>query len=111
MSTPEETPQDVFVLPEDFVFNPETAMDDLSFGDVEDIEEVSGLPLDKLQTSIRGVRAMIWALLRKDYPNLTFEQTRDLPMSTIIGDSAREIAKDQTAALEEPQDAEGKDEQ
>lgn len=111
--TPEETPQDTpeVIIPEGFSFNALTVLEDLSFGDAEDVEDVTGLPVGMVQTTAKGLRGLVWVVLRKTNPSLTFEQTRSLPLSTIIpkrvAEQLQEEADQAEAALE---DAEGKEE-
>ena len=67
-------------------FDPES----LTLGEMEDIEEASGVVFGELITmfesqklSTRGLRAVMWILLRREDPDLTFEATRDLTVADI----------------------------
>lgn len=100
--TPEETTpvEAPFQLPEDFVFDMDDVLSKLTFGDIEDIEEATELSFEKIQTQSKGMRGLVWAVLRKDHPSLTYAQTRDLPITLVLAPPEK---------VEAPLDAEGKD--
>ena len=62
-------------------FNP----DDLTLGEIEDIEEACGMPFQKLikmfekeELSTIGMRAVMWVIIRRGEPDYTFENAKDL---------------------------------
>lgn len=61
-------------------------LDDLSLGDLIDIERVSGVDLTdraNVKPSLGLVVAFLWVTARRDDPTLTFEQMRAKPLSEL----------------------------
>ncbi len=64
--------------------------DDLTLGEIEDMEEAAGVSFQKLlkmfseeDLSTRAMRAVMWIMLRRDDPDYTFEDAKDLTVSDI----------------------------
>ncbi len=71
-------------------------MDRMSLGDIEDLEDITGQSIRKLgkeltasgeDMDIKVMRAIAWIALRKRWPEMTFEDTRDIPFASFIGDA------------------------
>jgi hypothetical protein len=61
-------------------------LDDLTIGDMEDLEELAGTPFDEIDWSkpnIKTLKAMIYVAGRKDNPDLTIEAVRDMKVSDL----------------------------
>jgi hypothetical protein len=68
-------------------------MDDLTIGDLEDVEKATGMPFpdiaaalataDEAMPPIPIVKALIWVTRRKSEPGYTLDDTRDLKLSEL----------------------------
>lgn len=65
--------------------------DRLTFGDLEDYENVTGVPLMSVFDSAQGVlklpakqvTALVWICGRSEDPEFTYEQARQVPLTSI----------------------------
>lgn len=86
-------------LPDNFTFDFDSLADSMTLGDFEDVEELSGASLSDVvggNMTIKGMRAMVFVSLRREHPDITFEDCRDIKLTDI-------------ATEETPQDAVGED--
>lgn len=62
-------------------------IDNITLGDIEDIEDYAGLPLSDIGEDKPGVAklrtALVWVLKRKENPSFTIEDARKLPSSEV----------------------------
>lgn len=68
--------------------------DSLTLGDLEDLEDLTGLGIRKLGTSLQQnadempvahLRALAYVALRKGHPGVTYDDTRAVPLTAILG--------------------------
>ncbi len=80
--------------------------DSLTLGEMEDIEEASGLgfmelveQFDSQKLTVQSLKAVTWILLRRDNPDLTLDGVRDLTIGELakIGGSAGPLDEPQTS--------------
>ena len=76
------------VLPEEISLD----LDDLTLGELEDIEELTGMSIAAISTAnqdgttpTRVLRAMAFVVLRRTIPEVTFEDCRAIRHSMIAG--------------------------
>ena len=59
----------------------------LTLGDMEDVEELSGIPFMAIQEGaalpMRAVRALAFVVRRKGQPELTYEECRDMTLNDL----------------------------
>jgi hypothetical protein len=62
-------------------------LDSLTFGEMEEVEELSGVPFTSFQNGagvpMRAIRALAFVVCRKRDPALTWEASRDLTISDL----------------------------
>jgi len=62
-------------------------VDDMTIGDVADVEEVTGRSLEELfaegQPKGRAMQALVWVTKRRDDPEFTFEDAGKLKFSVL----------------------------
>lgn len=88
-------------LPENLVVN----LDDLTLGEVEDVEDLTGLSLAAISQHLSSgsppmkvLRALIFVTLRRDHPDLAFEETRDIKLSALPGRREEQEGRDDADA-------------
>ena len=65
-------------------------IEDLSLGDIEDLQEFGGINvMDGIpeRPPLKFLRAWVWIIGRRDNPEMTFEDARDVKLSEIGGGS------------------------
>ena len=74
---------------EEFSIDLSNPQERLTVGDLEDIEDATGIPafrfFSQMGKSLKGTAALIWVLRRKEDPDFTYEQARNLPMGKVLG--------------------------
>ena len=97
LEPPVVTEAKAHVLPDDLEI--ELDMDSLTLGDIEDLEEITGLAIKALSTTLqqgidempmRHLRGVCWVMLRHEYPWLTFEECRDIKFTAFVAGDAEE---------------------
>lgn len=86
----------------------ELSQDELTLGDLEDIETVLGVPMEQAEEPGLRLRlscAMIWVRRRRLDPSFTFDDARALPISQIqdiAGDLVGEADAEDPQPLDPP---------
>ena len=76
-----ENTNEITVDMESFDFN------SLTLGEAEIIEDILGISLAKAAegSQVKMMRAIIYVMLRRDDPEITYEATADIPMAGLTG--------------------------
>lgn len=73
-----------FKIPEGFNFFEE--FDGMDMGEIEEVEDLTGIPFTRMgrpgfEPPMKLIRAVVWIVLRREDPSVTFDQLRSLKMA------------------------------
>jgi hypothetical protein len=75
-------------------------IDDLTLGELADMEDVTGLTLDKMnlaKPSAKMLLAMLWVFEKRSNPKYTYTEARQVKV-TALGEFTKKLGKSQSAA-------------
>ena len=64
-------------------------LDGMTLGEIEDVEDLTGMSLGAIgvalseSPSVKVMRALVYVILRRSNPELTFEETRDIELGAL----------------------------
>lgn len=75
-------------LPAEFIIDLSTISEELTIGDADDAERISGVAFPLIVAGLsngrmRGLPALVWVLRRREDPKYTYEQARAIPMARL----------------------------